>query len=140
MPPGGHVEPDELPHIAAEREFFEETGVKVKTISALPLIANTKTEYLPVPFAVNLHWMNETNYQNRIQNKEVQDVKLFGCEQHYCFIYLMQLDGLSKARLKVNPEETDGVDWFLKNQISSLEMSQDIQDELQRAFKIFSSN
>lgn len=32
LPPGGHVEPDELPDDAARREVFEETGVHVELL------------------------------------------------------------------------------------------------------------
>jgi len=32
LPPGGHIEPDELPHDAALREVFEETGVEATLV------------------------------------------------------------------------------------------------------------
>jgi 8-oxo-dGTP pyrophosphatase MutT (NUDIX family) len=37
LPPGGHIEPDEVPDVAAIREVMEETGVRCSLISA-PLI------------------------------------------------------------------------------------------------------
>ena len=37
LPPGGHIEPDELPDEAAIREVMEETGVRVTLIST-PLV------------------------------------------------------------------------------------------------------
>lgn len=33
LPPGGHVEPDEAPAAAAEREVWEETGLRVEVTS-----------------------------------------------------------------------------------------------------------
>ncbi len=32
LTPGGHVDERELPHQTAEREFLEETGIKVKAV------------------------------------------------------------------------------------------------------------
>src|SRR5206468_6177376 len=42
LPPGGHVEPDELPDEAAVRETLEETGVRVEVLegSHLPGVAD----------------------------------------------------------------------------------------------------
>jgi len=36
LPPGGHIEPFEMPHEAAVRETFEETGVRVEVICEPP--------------------------------------------------------------------------------------------------------
>ncbi len=35
LPPGGHIEPDELPDEAARREALEETGVQIELIGEL---------------------------------------------------------------------------------------------------------
>ncbi|MDQ5951652.1 MAG: hypothetical protein QG639_933, partial [Patescibacteria group bacterium] len=46
LAPGGHIEDNELPHQAAEREFWEETGVKVKAIQAkVPFEGDAISEY-----------------------------------------------------------------------------------------------
>src|SRR5690606_41880188 len=39
LPPGGHIEPNELPDDAAVREVFEETGIRVELVGerALPV-------------------------------------------------------------------------------------------------------
>ena len=36
LPPGGHIEPDELPDEAATREVLEETGVQIALVSDSP--------------------------------------------------------------------------------------------------------
>jgi 8-oxo-dGTP pyrophosphatase MutT (NUDIX family) len=41
LPPGGHIDANELPDHAATREVLEETGVKIQ------LVASDKLEYLP---------------------------------------------------------------------------------------------
>jgi len=47
--PGGHIEAGELPHQAAEREFFEETGVKVQAVDPRGLLKDTESQYIPSP-------------------------------------------------------------------------------------------
>ncbi len=46
LPPGGHIEPNELPDDAAVRETFEETGLSVRLVSPPGLVAPG-----PVPLA-----------------------------------------------------------------------------------------
>jgi 8-oxo-dGTP pyrophosphatase MutT (NUDIX family) len=54
LPPGGHIEPDELPHQCAERETFEETGVAVSVMtSALPDTGNSDAFILPSPLCMH---------------------------------------------------------------------------------------
>ena len=50
LAPGGHLEPDELPHQAAEREVFEETQVQVQAEAVVPAVA----EVVRVPTEVVL--------------------------------------------------------------------------------------
>ena len=54
LPPGGHIEPDELPHQCAERETLEETGVAVCVItSTLPDTGNSDAFILPAPLCMH---------------------------------------------------------------------------------------
>ena len=68
--PGGHIDPNELPHQAAEREFWEETGIKVKAFDPNLPAATDGSEYLPNPILTNLHWVSEDNYHIRTQGKK----------------------------------------------------------------------
>lgn len=53
VPPGGHVEVDELPHETAIREIEEETGVKVEIISPpMPNTGDPDAIFLPEPLYV----------------------------------------------------------------------------------------
>src|SRR5688572_115523 len=63
LTPGGHLEPGEMPHQAAEREFWEETSVKVKAapMGFFPKTGDAQTEFLPVPLSSNLHWVSREN-------------------------------------------------------------------------------
>lgn len=54
LPPGGHIEPAEMPHQAAERETYEETGVVVEVVSVgLPDTSDSNAFFLPAPLCVH---------------------------------------------------------------------------------------
>lgn len=54
LPPGGHIDGGELPHEAAEREVFEETGIEVEVISeVLPASTDEKAFVLPSPLCLH---------------------------------------------------------------------------------------
>lgn len=52
VPPGGHIEPNELPHVAALREVREETGLEAELLSTGRSIGNV--EMLPQPYCILL--------------------------------------------------------------------------------------
>jgi ADP-ribose pyrophosphatase YjhB (NUDIX family) len=123
LAPGGHVEPQELPHQTALRETFEEAGIKGRVISAQPIRSGHNSQYLPLPFAVNLHWISQNNYQAR-----QKDHQFHGCEQHLVYCYLVKPQG--SLNLTQNLTETDGIGWFTQKQIQSLDTAPDIRYEL----------
>jgi 8-oxo-dGTP pyrophosphatase MutT (NUDIX family) len=50
LPPGGHIEEKEMPHEAAVREVYEETGVAVEVLSEpLPETGDPEAFFLPAP-------------------------------------------------------------------------------------------
>jgi ADP-ribose pyrophosphatase YjhB (NUDIX family) len=107
LAPGGHIEENELPHEAAEREFFEETGLKVHTLHYGPLQKSTHSQFVPNPFCSNLHEINRPRGTNG---------KF--CQLHLAFEYLMELD-LGEDISKINNDD-DGVDdigWFTLEEI-----------------------
>jgi len=97
VPPGGHVEAGELFHETAEREFFEETGMKVRAItdSALeycdsnatnvptPFYCDVETEGFSVPVITQFFWMMKTEDSPSLkpQLSEVYDVKFFSYDE-----------------------------------------------------------
>ncbi|MEK6896397.1 MAG: NUDIX domain-containing protein [Nanoarchaeota archaeon] len=56
LPPGGHIESNEIPDDAALREIEEETGIKARIIDALPSVVPRLTQGVKrqttVPFYV----------------------------------------------------------------------------------------
>lgn len=142
LAPGGHLEAGELPHQAAEREVFEETGVKVETVSANQLIESNMNQYLPTPVFINLHWISKENYQARIDSKDPSQPHSTilwpkGCEQHLGYLYIVKAVG--PIDIKHDPGESDGIDWFGEADIATLETSPDIRKEIQLIFKLTST-
>jgi 8-oxo-dGTP pyrophosphatase MutT (NUDIX family) len=140
LAPGGHIEADELPHQAAEREVWEETGIKVRAQDFWHHPPETAvSENLPTAALTNLHWVSKENYQNRLISKNPNDrvkTKLWplGCEQHVCFLYFVKpLTGLV---FKQNLEETDGIGWFGVDDLAKLETTEDLKREITWMLKL----
>lgn len=135
--PGGHIDEGELPHEAAEREFFEETGVRVRAMHAFSYDKNLG--FQPNPVSTNLHWVNEESYELRLQSNN-QDkrypTKIWkrGCEQHVGFFYLLEATG--SVDFYENTEETDGIAWFGLSEIDSLETRENIRSEIRLGFAL----
>lgn len=139
MAPGGHLDPNELPHQAAEREFWEETGIKVKALDPFNSPKLVESEYVPNPIKTNLHWVSKANYKARLKSatpdKRIK-TKLWsrGCEQHCGFVYLVKAVG--DLNYKQNVEETDGIAWFTLADLASLETIDEVRYEVDLAFNL----
>lgn len=95
LPPGGHVEENELPDEAAIRECYEETGLKVRLVGDHP------------PFdgaLVSPHG---------IQRNIIEP----GLHEHMDIIYLAETSEVDNVVL--NTSETDGIKWFTSEEIAS---------------------
>lgn len=134
LAPGGHIEANEMPHQAAEREFWEETGVKVRAIQArVPFGGDAISEYIPNPVLSNLHWISKANYEARKGGKSVKKLGR-ACEQHVCQIYLVE--SLGSLEFKQNVEETDGIGWFTPEEVQNLDTTPDIKHEVAYCSKL----
>jgi ADP-ribose pyrophosphatase YjhB (NUDIX family) len=127
LAPGGHVELNELPHQAAEREFLEETGVTVRAISAYPVVPAVETESLPMPFTCNLHWINKPGEPMKLREDGS------ACGQHYVFGYYMAADG--KIKLDDSDTGIDAVQWFSERDVDTLQTSDTIKTEIRYVFQ-----
>lgn len=137
--PGGHFEKAELPHVVAERECLEESGLKVQAISAINTLTGKNSQYLPLPFAINLHWISQANYTARLKNRRPHlphRTKVWpkGCEQHLTFCYLVR--PLGSMTFTQNLEETDGIGWFNRSEVDTLETTPDIKQEIMTALTL----
>lgn len=121
LAPGGHVEPNELPHQAAEREFFEETGVKVRAITAFPTLPSLESENLPLPFGYNLHWINKPGEKKARSNGKI-------CGQHYVFTYFVEPVGALK--LSDADDGIDAIQWFTREEVKKIETREGLRQEM----------
>lgn len=136
--PGGHIESNEAPHLAAEREFWEETGIKVRAINNSAIEPVDNSQYLPNPVATNLHWVSKTNYEAReascSKNYTKEAVWQNGCEQHLNFLYLVE--PVADVQFTENIEETDGIAWFTQEELKNLDLFPNVAQEIALAFTL----
>ncbi len=138
--PGGHVEDNELPHKAAEREFWEEAGIKVRAKAFGHVEKSKDTEYVPSPFSSNIHWVCQDNYDHRVNGKPLTEYATKhwkkGCEQHFNLLYLVE--PLGSVEFTQNTEESDGIGWFTLEEVLALDTAEQIKQEATYAFELIS--
>ncbi|OGJ39364.1 MAG: hypothetical protein A3A82_00470 [Candidatus Pacebacteria bacterium RIFCSPLOWO2_01_FULL_47_12] len=135
--PGGHMEAGELPHQAAEREFFEETGVQVTAYDPFYTRDSKTSEYVPSPVETNLHWISEQNFNERNSDPQayaVAPVRMKGCEQHVGFVFLVRPTG--SLALHPQVEEVTQIRWVKRAELASFELTDDMRAELEHGFML----
>jgi ADP-ribose pyrophosphatase YjhB (NUDIX family) len=120
LPPGGHLEPNELPSEGAKREVLEETGIEVELIQQENVwIQRWNANSFPRPYLCLL-----------------EEIPAFGdkpAHQHVDMIYLARPVG---GALLERKEETDGIHWFTWEELSRLEPDVDIFVETLEAIAV----
>ena len=106
LPAGGHMEPNELPHEAALREVFEETGVSARIVSdELDMGLKGECEcQIPRPYAVFYEFIPQHN------NTEEHI--------HVDFVYVMEAE---ESALNAQIKEVSRVEWLTKEEILMLD-------------------
>lgn len=104
LPPGGHIDTNETPPVAAKREALEETGLEIELIPQENI------------------WINQWNAKSfeRPYMCLLEEVPAFGdhaAHQHMDFIYLARPIG---GQVMQNFRETAGIRWFSLNEIEAL--------------------
>jgi len=120
LPPGGHVEPNELPDDAALREIYEETGVRAAFFhDADGAFADGHARSLHQPMVILL-----------------EDIGGKGDHFHIDLVYLCR--ALSEE-LCGNEDETLRVGWFTRGESLLLDMYDNTRAVLKRAWDIVDS-
>ena len=101
LPPGGHIEPDELPDEAALREVMEETGVEAELISTPlnPVDLPGQPRQLARPLGIQLADIGPDH-------------------QHIDLVYLAR--GLTEGDLHAGA-------WLSRDQLDALELTEEVR-------------
>jgi ADP-ribose pyrophosphatase YjhB (NUDIX family) len=115
LPPGGHIEDNELPDEAARREVLEETGVHIRLVGArgLPIV---KPQQLVVPAGI-----------------QVEDI--YPRHQHIDLVYFAITDPDSTNSAEIDPRlaASDRVAWYDPAELARLGVDDEIQAWARRA-------
>jgi 8-oxo-dGTP pyrophosphatase MutT (NUDIX family) len=117
LPPGGHIDENELPCKAVLREILEETGVTARVISAAMDTGFPVVDYdLPLPMEILL-----------------EDIEGNGLHNHIDMIYLCKSDDST-----LNPQESeiDGIGWFHPSEVEALETFENVRTSVKKAVKL----
>jgi ADP-ribose pyrophosphatase YjhB (NUDIX family) len=106
LPPGGHIDRDELPHMAALREAHEETGLDVELVVEDDLMRSETAQSLPEPRHLLLEDIN------------VNDAGQIG-HQHIDFVFYGK--ATSRTIAPAGDDEADPTlwEWFTPKQLRS---------------------
>ncbi len=110
LPPGGHIEPGELPDEAAVREVFEETGVRAE-------LAGERREDVEDP--VQLH-----------RPAGVQLENIGPGHQHIDLIYFARPSGSTEVRQEFS---ADKVGWYAPEDWETMRVNEEVRGWCERA-------
>jgi len=125
LPPGGHLERDELPHEAARREIEEETGLNLVLHSeqqAAELTAEMECLVVPQPAFIL-----------------VEDINLF--HQHIDFTYFARVpDSCAQDERARSRWEEAGFRWFAAHELTMAGVPRNVEDGARRAVAYFAAH
>jgi 8-oxo-dGTP pyrophosphatase MutT (NUDIX family) len=115
LPPGGHVEDNELPDDAAVREAHEETGIRVRLVGSHGLPIESPRQ-LVVPAGI-----------------QVEDI--YPGHQHIDLVYFGVPDVTDPAELRIAPHlaAKDQMGWYPPDELPALGATSEIQAWAARA-------
>jgi len=113
LPPGGHIDENEVPDDALMREFKEEVSLDIEIIhqNNLPVVDQVKRQ-LAIPFHVNIHNV--------------------GDHDHCCFFYLCKLKDSSEVL--INKSEILDYKWFSVEELNQDIISADVRNIALKGF------
>jgi ADP-ribose pyrophosphatase YjhB (NUDIX family) len=119
LPPGGHLDPNELPSNGAIREAREETGIEIEIITQENVWINRwNAKSFPRPYLCLL--------------EEIPAHKHQPAHQHIDFIYLAKPIG---GQITTNHHETNGLKWFTLQDVEHLESDVEIFEETKQTIR-----
>jgi ADP-ribose pyrophosphatase YjhB (NUDIX family) len=115
FPPGGHIDPHELPDCAALREVCEETGLEAELLQQGRALG--PVQILPQPYCILLENIEPGH-------------------QHIDLIYFARVSGGSLAHAE---REAHAARWFDWNELGAPEIAEDIRELGRRAIEAYAS-
>jgi 8-oxo-dGTP pyrophosphatase MutT (NUDIX family) len=115
LPPGGHVDRDELPHEAALREVREETGLDAELVATESSITGPNTRGLPEPAHLMLHDIN------------VHEDGSVG-HQHVDHLYYARVDSRDISPNGTDEVGSDGWRWYTPTELTASDLQRDVID------------
>lgn len=115
LPPGGHVEDNELPDEAAVREVLEETGIRARLLGARGLPIDEPRQ-LVVPAGIQVE-------------------RIYAGHEHIDLVYFARPDPDVLDAAEVDPilAESDRVGWYAATELVDLGVNDEIRAWAQRA-------
>ncbi|MDE1852015.1 MAG: NUDIX domain-containing protein [Candidatus Micrarchaeota archaeon] len=121
MPPGGHVELNETPIEAVQREALEETGFKVRVIDTYGPEKVVGDDAVGAEMIRPMVIMLETvNYQT-------------GVHKHFDLIYLATVDGSEN----IKNEEDNEIGWFSRDELNDLNTFDNVKKVTLKGFEAY---
>jgi len=114
LPPGGHVDPHELPDEAAIREVREEAGLEVELLTTGSMLGNVRV--LPQPYCILLEVFSPGHRQIDL-------------------IYFARVRG---GVLNPSERETRAARWVTWEELDAPDISEDIRELGRRAIELCS--
>jgi ADP-ribose pyrophosphatase YjhB (NUDIX family) len=116
LPPGGHIDPNELPDEAAVREVKEETGLDVV------LLSQPSMPQMPGPLQLA-----------RPEGVQLEDIS--PGHQHIDLIYFARPADPAAVGLTANLAEVDRVGWYGRNDLHRIPLTEEVQAWVERALE-----
>lgn len=115
LPPGGHIERDELPDHAAVREVEEESGLSVDLVGprGIPTDYQEQPVQLVVPAGIQLETITQDH-------------------EHIDLVYFARLQGETPDTL---PSPVTGFRWFRLEDLGSIPVTDEVRDWCDRAIR-----
>jgi len=127
LPPGGHVDRDELPHETALRETYEETGLRPELVADAGPYETDQASSLPRPAAFLLEDI-DVHEDGRVAH------------QHVDFVYFAASEGRTVDPVGRGEAGTDAWTWFTPGELDARadELATDVRDLGKRAIETLS--
>jgi 8-oxo-dGTP pyrophosphatase MutT (NUDIX family) len=126
LPPGGHIDRDELPHEAALRETYEETGLDPRIVADCGPYDTEQVESMPQPAAFMLEDI-DVHEDGRVAH------------QHMDFVYFGRVEDRAVEPAGHDETEADAWTWFTAEQLDAHDdLATDVCDLGKRAIESLS--